>query len=208
MVYATIDSTSCPHRVRHRLLCGRGRRGNLATAGTNAAGGAIRAPARARHVPIGGGRPPRGARQTPRRSRNTAYYALGLSRPQRLLRAHARDTRRGRCTPAAKMSGLPAHIATGSAPLMHPRFAAEWEPQSGVLLAWPHEQGDWRSQLHAIEQTYAGIAAAIARFEPVLILCRDEPVRGRAESACRARSIDGNRLRFLVAPYDDTWIRD
>jgi agmatine/peptidylarginine deiminase len=89
-----------------------------------------------------------------------------------------------------------------------PRFPAEWEPQSGVLLAWPHDESDWRSQLHTVEPSYVAIASAIARFEPVLILCRDEGVRARAQSACRMGGIDEARLRLFVLPYDDTWIRD
>ncbi|HJV34612.1 agmatine deiminase family protein, partial [Geomonas sp.] len=30
------------------------------------------------------------------------------------------------------------------------RLPAEWEPQDGVLLAWPHEESDWRPYLEAV----------------------------------------------------------
>ena len=42
------------------------------------------------------------------------------------------------------------------------RFPAEWEPQSAVLLAWPHEGTDWADRLDAVERTYVALVAAIA----------------------------------------------
>jgi agmatine/peptidylarginine deiminase len=88
------------------------------------------------------------------------------------------------------------------------KFPAEWEPQSGVLLAWPHDEGDWQPQLEVIERTYAEIAAAISRFEPALILCRNQGVSARAERACRSRGIKADGVSFHLIRYDDTWIRD
>ena len=34
---------------------------------------------------------------------------------------------------------------------MNRRLPAEWEEQDGVLLAWPHEETDWRSCLDEVE---------------------------------------------------------
>ena len=61
------------------------------------------------------------------------------------------------------------------------RLPAEWEPQSGVQLTWPHAGTDWAPMLDEITATYREIAAAIEKYEPVLIV---EP------------------------PTDDTWARD
>ena len=35
------------------------------------------------------------------------------------------------------------------------RLPAEWEPQDGVLLAWPHEGTDWAPNLEAAEHVVA-----------------------------------------------------
>ena len=53
------------------------------------------------------------------------------------------------------------------------RFPAEWEPQSGVMIAWPHAGTDWADGLADVERTYVALAAAIARFERVLVCVAD-----------------------------------
>ena len=50
------------------------------------------------------------------------------------------------------------------------RLPAEWEPQSGVQLTWPHAQTDWAYMLDEITETYRQMAEAIERYEPVLIV--------------------------------------
>jgi len=86
------------------------------------------------------------------------------------------------------------------------RLPAEWEPQAGVLLAWPHAETDWAERLADVETTCAALAAAIARFEPVLICVADAAVRARAETLLAG--IDQARCRFIEIEYDDTWLRD
>ena len=61
------------------------------------------------------------------------------------------------------------------------RLPAEWEPQSGVQLTWPHADTDWAPMLDDITETYRQMAEAIKRYEPVLVV---EP------------------------PTNDTWARD
>ena len=53
------------------------------------------------------------------------------------------------------------------------RFPAEWEPQSAVLLAWPHEGTDWAPRLEGVERTYVALVAAITRFQPALVCVAD-----------------------------------
>ena len=87
------------------------------------------------------------------------------------------------------------------------RFPAEWEPQSGVILAWPHAGTDWAPRLAAVERAYAGLVATVARFEPVLLCVAGAEVEARARAMLDGR-IDSTRLRFARLPYDDTWLRD
>ena len=53
------------------------------------------------------------------------------------------------------------------------RLPAEWEPQSGVILIWPHEDTDWRPYLEEITEVYLQMADAITRYEALLITARD-----------------------------------
>ena len=85
------------------------------------------------------------------------------------------------------------------------RLPAEWERQAGVLLAWPHAQTDWAERLADVETTFAALAGAIARFEPVLICVADAQVRARARALL---GTDASKCRFVEIEYDDTWLRD
>ena len=50
------------------------------------------------------------------------------------------------------------------------RLPAEWEPQSGIQLTWPHAATDWAPMLDEITATYRQMVSAIERYEPVLIV--------------------------------------
>ncbi len=52
----------------------------------------------------------------------------------------------------------------------HYRLPAEWEPQSGVQLTWPHSNTDWVSMLAKIEKTYGEMAEEIRKREKLLIV--------------------------------------
>ena len=88
------------------------------------------------------------------------------------------------------------------------RFPAEWEPQSAVLVAWPHAGTDWAERLAGVEDTYIALVAAIARFEDVVICVADDDVETYAEMRLRSNRVDMQRVRFATVPYDDTWLRD
>ncbi|MFK2904877.1 agmatine deiminase family protein [Dyella ginsengisoli] len=88
------------------------------------------------------------------------------------------------------------------------RLPAEWEPQAAVLIAWPHADTDWAERLASVETTYAALAAAVTRFESLVIVVPDAAVRGHAEELIRAAGAELARVRFVELPYDDTWLRD
>ncbi|KRB08547.1 agmatine deiminase family protein [Lysobacter sp. Root690] len=88
------------------------------------------------------------------------------------------------------------------------RFPAEWEPQSAVLIAWPNADTDWADRLGEVEETYIALVAAITRFQPVLICVADDDVQAYARARLSSARIDMGAVRFIDAPYDDTWLRD
>ncbi|MGR8979414.1 MAG: agmatine deiminase family protein [Gammaproteobacteria bacterium] len=83
------------------------------------------------------------------------------------------------------------------------RFPAEWEKQSAVLIAWPHETGDFSSRLDAVEQSYRFIAETISRYQRLIIVCRDD----RHERQIR-HIIDNDNIDFVQAMVNDVWVRD
>ncbi len=88
------------------------------------------------------------------------------------------------------------------------RLPAEWEPQAAVLIAWPHADTDWAERLASVETTYAALAAAVTRFESLVIVVPDAAVHSHAEELIRAAGADLMHVRFVELPYDDTWLRD
>ncbi|PJJ98755.1 agmatine deiminase [Lysobacteraceae bacterium NML03-0222] len=88
------------------------------------------------------------------------------------------------------------------------RLPAEWEPQSAILIAWPHADTDWAERLGEVEDTYIALVAAITRFQPVIICVADDDVEAYADARLRSNRIDMQRVTFVTVPYDDTWLRD
>jgi agmatine/peptidylarginine deiminase len=88
------------------------------------------------------------------------------------------------------------------------RLPAEWEPQSAVLIAWPHAGTDWAERLDNVETTYTALAAAVTRFQPLIIVVPDADLHAHVETLLREHGVDRTRVRFVELPYDDTWLRD
>ena len=78
---------------------------------------------------------------------------------------------------------------------------AEWEPHDGCLMAWPTRRELWGSVFEDALREYAAVAAAIAAFEPVVMVVA--PGAG-AEAAQRM----GEAIDVIELPLDDSWLRD
>ena len=88
------------------------------------------------------------------------------------------------------------------------RFPAEWEPQSAVLLAWPHAGTDWADRLGEVEDTYIALVAAIGRFGQAVVCVPDDDVEAYARARLSSARVPMDRVRFVEVAYDDTWLRD
>lgn len=88
------------------------------------------------------------------------------------------------------------------------RFPAEWEPQSAILIAWPHAGTDWADRLGDVEDTYIALVQAITRFQPVVVCVADDDVETYADIRLRSNRVDMAKVRFVSVAYDDTWLRD
>jgi agmatine deiminase len=79
---------------------------------------------------------------------------------------------------------------------------AEWAPHERTLMAWPCRLDMWEQNIRAAREEYAGIANAIAAFEPVLMVCRN------AADAADARAALSAGIELVEHPLDDSWMRD
>jgi agmatine/peptidylarginine deiminase len=91
---------------------------------------------------------------------------------------------------------------------MERRLPAEWEPQSGALVIWPHRDTDWRRRLDPVEDAFGALAAAITRHQPLMIACRSRRVRERALAKVAEMGSPRGNVSTILIETDDTWARD
>ncbi|MDD3788982.1 MAG: agmatine deiminase family protein [Petrimonas sp.] len=82
-------------------------------------------------------------------------------------------------------------------------FPAEWHPQSGVQLTWPHANTDWFNILDEVTQCYVTIAKEILKREKLLIICPEED-----EVLKYFSKEEQKRLIVSELKSNDTWARD
>jgi len=80
---------------------------------------------------------------------------------------------------------------------------AEWAPHARTWMAWPRRPESWNGaeNLDMARRSYADVARAIARYEPVTMLASPEQVAG-ASLAC------GSTVAVMPMPLNDSWVRD
>src|SRR4051794_19986359 len=78
----------------------------------------------------------------------------------------------------------------------------EWAPHARTLMAWPCRRELWGKELGAARLEHAGVANAIAAFEPVTLVC------ATPEDAREARDAVTANVEVAQLAIDDSWMRD
>lgn len=91
---------------------------------------------------------------------------------------------------------------------MNRTLLAEWAPQSGVMLTWPHGHGDWRPFLTQVEPVFIDIGRAVTQFEKLLIATYDDAHRQHVLQRLAAAGANMDRVKTFIVPSNDTWARD
>ncbi len=87
-------------------------------------------------------------------------------------------------------------------------FPAEWHPQSGVQLTWPHAATDWAPILTEVDACYVSIALEILAHGELLLIVTPEPDRVKALLHERIPSRFLPYVTYFECPTNDTWARD
>jgi agmatine deiminase len=82
------------------------------------------------------------------------------------------------------------------------RWPGEWEPHRATLMSFPWQPAIYGRRLEAAQREWAMVAAAIARFEPVIAVV---PL---GSSTPMRRLIGPGDVEVLELAYDDGWLRD
>ncbi len=88
------------------------------------------------------------------------------------------------------------------------RLPPEWAPQDAVLLTWPHTGTDWADDLAAVETVFFQLAGTILRYQALVVLCHDEPLRDRLKTLFASQTAALHPLYFALIPNNDSWARD
>ncbi len=84
---------------------------------------------------------------------------------------------------------------------------AEWQPQSGVQLTWPHQGTDWTPILDEVTECYIRMALEISERERLVIITPEpEKVERLLEEHLPQKARENISLHKI--PTDDTWARD
>ncbi len=81
---------------------------------------------------------------------------------------------------------------------------AEWVPQSGIQLTWPHAGTDWAHMLTEVQACFAAIAREIAQRE-LLLIVTPEPEEVKKQISA---TVNLQNVRFMECETNDTWARD
>ncbi|MDR2100827.1 MAG: agmatine deiminase family protein [Campylobacteraceae bacterium] len=81
------------------------------------------------------------------------------------------------------------------------RLFAEWEQQSSLMFALPHEKTDWLPYLDEILLSYKDFIKAASKYEHCIVLCADKKAAKKLLSGCE-------NITFVQISTNDTWIRD
>ena len=84
---------------------------------------------------------------------------------------------------------------------------AEWEPQSAIMLTWPHAGTDWKPYLPEITDTYLELADIITRYEQLLVATPDVPAT-RYQLKKKLSAEQMSRVLLYEVESNDTWVRD
>lgn len=85
-----------------------------------------------------------------------------------------------------------------------PHLPAEWYPQSGIQLTWPHADTDWAYMLEEAQACFIHLAREIALRE-LLLIVTPEPEEVKKQIA---ETVNMENVRFLQCETNDTWARD
>lgn len=83
-------------------------------------------------------------------------------------------------------------------------FPPEWQEQQAILLTWPHKFSDWRQRLSSVEKVFSNLCQILDPLANLLIIAYDENHLKHIQTFLPTCA----HVEYLVAPTNDTWIRD
>ncbi|MCR5256272.1 MAG: agmatine deiminase [Acetatifactor sp.] len=86
---------------------------------------------------------------------------------------------------------------------------AEFSPQEGCILIWPHRKGSWPHEAREAEPIFAEMICKLLKTETVYLVVEDKTCdRAKALLEKTASEKELDNLRYVHIETDDAWARD
>lgn len=84
---------------------------------------------------------------------------------------------------------------------------AEWAPQKGVIIVWPHKTHDWQPILEPVSKSYIQMTQAITNHQPLYLVAYDEAHWQSIKDILSGFSFKHPIIPIIIKT-NDTWTRD
>lgn len=88
------------------------------------------------------------------------------------------------------------------------RFPAEWEPQKGILLCFPHNGKDWPGKYEAVQWAFIEFIKKVSLFETVFLVVANESFKEKVSDLLLMASVDLEKVSFIIHKTNRSWMRD
>lgn len=88
------------------------------------------------------------------------------------------------------------------------RFPAEWEPQKGILLCFPHNGKDWPGKYEAVQWAFIEFIKKVSLFETVFLVVANESLKEKVSDLLLMASVDLAKISFIIHKTNRSWMRD
>ncbi|MCJ7466136.1 MAG: agmatine deiminase family protein [Maribacter sp.] len=88
------------------------------------------------------------------------------------------------------------------------RFPAEWEPQEGILLCFPHNGNDWPGKYEAVQWAFVEFIKKIAEEEKVFLVVANTTLKHRIEEKLGIASVNIKNVSYILQKTNRSWMRD
>lgn len=84
------------------------------------------------------------------------------------------------------------------------RLKAEWEKQKAILIAFPHENSDWKDYIIEARENFLQIINVILKFQKVIVCVDINDYEGKK----LLQNLNHENLKIVCINTNDTWARD
>ncbi|GAA4280398.1 agmatine deiminase family protein [Gaetbulibacter aestuarii] len=88
------------------------------------------------------------------------------------------------------------------------RFPAEWEPQQGILLCFPHNGKDWPGKFQAIQWAFVEFIKKVTTYESLFLIVVDNSHQSKVISMLERAHVDLKKITFISQKTNRSWMRD